>query len=162
MNNHQKRILSDFTNALNELDAVMASVTDDQLDWSELEGQWRIRQVLHHLVDDGNVYTFIIERALATPGCKVFFGGFPGNETWANRLGFDQRPITQAYALLRAQRLFLAELISHFPNRWGNQVSYHNEAGEKLVEQNVEKMILMLTEHMREHTAMIEDILSSH
>lgn len=162
MDEHQKHILSGFTNALDELDSVMQSVTDDQLDWSEREGEWRIRQVLHHLVDDGNVYTFIIERALATPGCKVFFGGFPGNETWADRLGFDQRPITHAFALLRAQRLFLAELISLYPERWGNQVGYYNEEGEKLVELDVERMILMLTEHMSEHTAMIQNILAAH
>lgn len=162
MNEQQEQVLSAFASALDELDAVMASISDDQLDWSDGEGQWSIRQVLHHLADDGNVYTFIIERALATPGCKVFFGGFPGNEAWAKRLGFDQRPVTNAYALLQAQRHFILELVSRYPDRWDNQVGYYNEAGEKLTEQTIQGMIIMLTEHMQEHTAQITHILAAH
>ena len=100
----------------------METVTEDQLEWCERAGEWSIRQVLHHLTDDGNVFTFIIERTLATPGCKVFFGGFPGNEAWADQLGFDQRPVTQDRALMRAQHNFLAELVIIFPDRWQNQV----------------------------------------
>jgi hypothetical protein len=159
MTDTQAPILDSFINAFNELDAMMVSVTADQLDWRETAGEWSIRQVLHHLTDDGNVFTFIIERALATPGCKVFFCGFPGNETWADQLGFDQRPVTNALALMRAQHNFLTELVSAFPDRWGNHVGYYNEAGEKQVDQSVENMLVMLTEHMREHTAMIENIL---
>jgi hypothetical protein len=162
MNKHQKQVVADFTNALNELDAVMESVTDDQLDWSEKEGEWSIRQVIHHLTDDGNVFTFIIERALVTPGGKVVFGEFPGNEVWAEQLGFDHRPITQAWELIHAQRRYLAELVSHFPDRWDNQVNYYNIGGEKLSEQSVENIIVMLTEHLREHVAMIGNILAAH
>lgn len=161
MDVNQAQILADFTTTLGGLDTVMESVSENQLDWSAQEGEWTIRQVLHHLTDDGNVYTFIIERALATPGCKVFFGGFPGNEAWADRLGFDQRPITRAWDLLCAQRRFLAELVSCYPERWGNQVWYYNEAGEQVTERNVEQLIQMLTEHMQEHTRMIENILAA-
>ena len=162
MDKHQEHIVTNFTAALDELSAVIASAGEDQLDWQEKEGEWSIRQVLHHLTDDGNVFTFIIERALATPGAKVVFGGFPGNEPWANQLGFDQRPVTQAWDLLLAQRKFLVELVCHFPERWGNQVRYYNDAGEKQGEQSVERMLIMLTEHMGEHTSMIKNILTAH
>lgn len=161
MDQHQKQIMADFTNALDELDTLMDSVTEDQLDWRETAGEWSIRQVLHHLTDDGNVFTFIIERALATPGCKVFFGGFPGNEVWADQLGFNQRPVTHARSLIRAQHNFLTELVNAFPDRWENQVGYYNEAGEKQVDQSVENILVMLTEHRREHIAMIKNILAA-
>lgn len=162
MNNDQAQILDNFTNTLNELNAVMETVTEDQLDWSAQTPEWTIRQVLHHLTDDGNVFTFIIEGALATPGCKVFFGGFPGNEAWADRLGFDRRPIEPALELLRVQRRFIAELVSCFPDRWSNQVGFYNEEGEKQGEQDVEGLIRMLTDHMGEHIQMITQILASH
>jgi hypothetical protein len=161
MDKSQERILNEFTNAIDELDALVGSLTEDQLDWRITAGEWSIRQVLHHLADDGNVFTFIIERGLATPGCKVFFGGFPGNEVWAAQLTFDQRPVTHALALMRTQSKFVAELVSHFPDRWGNLVGYYNEAGEKQVDQSVENMLAMLTEHRREHIAMIENILTA-
>lgn len=162
MNEDQQEIITDFTNALVDLDTVMEPVTEEQLDWIARDGGWSIRQVLHHLSEDGNVYTFIIERALATPGCKVFFGGFPGNEAWADSLGYDQRPIASAWDLLHAQNQFIAELVSRFPDRWDNPAGFYNEAGEMLTEMTVEKMISMLTDHMREHTAMIKTILTAH
>jgi ribosomal protein S18 acetylase RimI-like enzyme len=161
MDETQERILNNFINTFDELDTLIETVTAEQLDWRETAGEWSIRQVLQHLTDDGNVFTFIIERALATPGCKVFFGGFPGNEVWANQLGFDQRPVTQALALMRAQNKFVVELVSAFPDRWGNQVGYYNEAGEKQVDQSVENLLVMLTEHRRDHIAMIKNILAA-
>jgi hypothetical protein len=161
MNEHQIHIMADFTRALGELDCVMETISKDQLDWSESPGEWSIRQVLHHLTDDGNVFTFIIERALATPGCKVFFSDFPGNEAWSDRLAFNQRPIDCAWDLLHAQRRFLAELVSHCPERWENSVGFYNAACEKQGEQNVEGLLMMLTEHMQEHNRMIENILAA-
>ncbi len=129
MNEDQQVIITDFTNALVGLDTVMEPVTEDQLDWTARDGGWSIRQVLHHLTEDGNVYTFIIERALATPGCKVFFGGFPGNEAWADSLGYDQRPIASAWDLLHAQNQFIAELVSRFPDRWDNPLAFSMNPG---------------------------------
>jgi len=161
MEKSQERILNEFINTFGKLAAIIDALTEEQLDWREIEGEWSIRQVLHHLADDGNVFTFIIERALATPGCKVFFGGFPGNEVWADQLAFHQRPVTQALALMYAQNKFMVELVSAFPDRWGNQVGYYNEACEKQVDQSVENMLVMLTEHRREHLAMIENILAA-
>lgn len=161
MNEHQASILTNFTNVLDKLDTVMESVTEGHVDYSLQEGEWSIRQVIHHLTDDGNVFTFIIERALATPGCKVFFTDFPGNEAWADRLGFNHRPIDRAWDLLHTQRRFLAELVSYCPERWGNTVEFYNADGEKQGEQTVEGLLVMLTDHMQEHTRMIESILAT-
>lgn len=161
MNEAQQDLLDAFTGSMEELDQFLETVPEDGLDWTESEEEWSIRQVIHHLADDGNVYTFIIERALATPDCKVFFGGFPGNEQWADRLNFSQRPIQPALKLMRAQRAFLADLIARFPDRWDNKVGYYNESGEKMAERTVAEMIVMLTEHMQEHIQMIETILKN-
>lgn len=161
MDEAQQDLLDAFTGSMEELDQFLETVPEDGLDWTESEEEWSIRQVIHHLADDGNVYTFIIERALATPDCKVFFGGFPGNEQWADRLNFSQRPIQPALKLMRAQRAFLADLIARFPDRWDNKVGYYNESGEKMAERTVAEMIVMLTEHMQEHIQMIETILKN-
>lgn len=161
MNETQQAILDAFTNVMEELDLLLETVPEEGLDWAKSEDEWSIRQVIHHLADDGNVYTFIIERGLATPDCKVFFGGFPGNEAWAERLDFDQRPIEPALDLMHAQRVFLEELVARFPDRWENKVGYYNESGEKMAERTVAEMIVMLTEHMQEHIQMIENILDN-
>ena len=161
MNESRQDMLDAFTGAMKELDRIIETMPEDSLDWAKSESEWSIRQVIHHLADDGNVYTFIIERGLATPGCKVFFGGFPGNEQWAERLDFNQRSIEPALKLMRAQRVFLAELVARFPDRWDNKVGYYNESGEELAERTVAEIIVMLTEHMEEHIQMIVEILES-
>ena len=160
MNKSQQAILDAFTGAMEELDRLLETVPEEGLDWAKSEDEWSIRQIIHHLTDDGNVYTFIIERGLATPGCKVFFGGFPGNEQWAERLDFSQRSVQAALNLMRAQRVFLSELLGRFPDRWDNKVGYYNESAEKMAERSVADMIVMLTDHMQEHLQMIDNILS--
>jgi hypothetical protein len=159
MKQNKTDLLRNFTGALDDLDKVMAMVPESGLDWSEGEGEWCIRQIIHHLAEDCTVYGFILERALATPGCKVFFGEFPGNETWANRLAFDQRPINNALVLIRAQRTYFAEMLRFLPNLWENKAIFFNESGEKLAESSIYEMVSMLTEHMQEHTQTIERII---
>jgi hypothetical protein len=161
MDDKQKSVIEHFTGSLGQLDKVLAPVPESGWEWSEKEGEWTIRQILHHLAEDMIVYGFILERALATPGCKVFFGEFPGNQEWADRLGFNQRPVCLALDLIRAQRPFFSELFSLFPGKWENTVLFYNETGEKLAESNVEKMIEMLSDHMDEHVQMIEKIIAS-
>lgn len=162
MDEKQQKIIDAFKDSLASLDLLLEKIPENGLDWAEAEGEWSIREVLHHLAEDCNVYAFIIERALATPDCKVFFGEFPGNQAWGQRLGFGERPVEAAREFMHAHRKFLAELAGHFPERWENKVNFYNYDGEKISESTVEKMMLMLTEHMQEHTEMIKNILQVH
>jgi len=157
----EQKIIDGFTGSLEEFDAVLAKVPEGGLDWAQSEGEWTIRQVIHHVAEDCNVYTFIIERALAMPGSKVVFGEFPGNDAWADSLGFGERPVDPAIKLIHAHRKFLAELVSHFPERWDNEVRFFNEQGKELTTSNVKNMMIMLAEHMREHTEMIAKIIEA-
>ena len=155
-----QNFIDDFTNVLVDFDATLAKVPECGLDWVEKEGEWSIRQVIHHVAEDCNVYAFIVERALAIPGSKVIFGEFPGNMVWADRLGFGERPIGIAIELIHTHRKFLAELVAHFPDRWDNRVSFFDEEGQELATSSVKEMMVMLTEHMQEHAEMINNILS--
>jgi hypothetical protein len=161
MDADHKSLLDNFTSSLELFEAVFAKIPENGLDWSVKEGEWTVRQVVHHVTEDLTVYGFFIEQALAQSGSKVFFGEFPGNEAWADSLGFDQRPVSNALALMRAQRNYFAELINHFPDRWDNELLFYNHSGEKLSETTVRKMVTMLTDHMVEHFKMIKNILAS-
>ena len=161
MNQEQKNIINAFTCSLEDFNMVLRKVPEGGLDWSESEGEWTIRQVIHHVAEDCNVYAFIIERALALPGSKVVFGDFPGNDAWADRLGFGERPVEPAIELMHAHRKFLAELVGHFPERWDNSVRFFNDEGKELATSSVKEMMVMLTEHMQEHTEMVRNILKA-
>jgi len=161
MDQTQKNIINAFIKSLEDFDTFIKKVPEEGLDWNESEGEWTIRQVIHHVAEDCNVYAFIIERALALPGSKVVFGDFPGNDAWADSLDFGNRPVEPAVDLMHAHRKFLAELVSHFPDRWKNNVRFFNDEGKELATSTVKQMIIMLTEHMNEHTEMVTKILKT-
>lgn len=161
MDQTQKNIIENFYCSLDDFDAALKNVPGEGLGWAEGEGEWTIRHVIHHVAEDCNVYAFIVERALALPGSKVFFGDFPGNEDWADRLGFGERPVEPAIELMHAHRKFLAELVSHFPECWDNSVRFFNDEGKELATSSVKEMMIMLTEHMQEHTEMVRNILKA-
>ena len=162
MNTTQNTLVQDFLDVLVRFDAALNRVPSGGLDWAEKEGEWTIREVIHHLAEDCNVYTFIIERALATPGCNVIFGEFPGNEPWGKALAWHTRPVEPARELMHAHRVYLADLLSSLPDLWENTVHFKDESGKELGEQNLIQMVHMLTEHMDEHTQMIEKALAAH
>jgi hypothetical protein len=161
MSDQQKQIEA-FTRSLDAFDAALAQLPEEGLDWREGEDGWTVREIIHHVGEDCNVYAFIIEQALATPGCKIVFGDFPGNDAWGERLAWGERPVRPALDLMHAHRAWLAELVGHFPDRWGNAVAFYNDSGEELPGRNtVKTMLEMLTEHMEEHTEMIQHIVSA-
>ncbi len=159
MNQEQEKIINNFNNSLLAFNAVLEKVPVEGINWSEKEGEWTVRHVIHHVAEDCNVYAFIIERALAMPGSKIVFGDFPGNDIWAERLGFGERPTESAVALMRAHRAFLSDMVSYFPDRWDNNVIFFNDEGKELAKSTVKDMMIMLTEHMHEHTEMLSSIL---
>ncbi|MDF1519139.1 MAG: DinB family protein [Brevefilum sp.] len=161
MSQEQEKIIKNFNDSLLAFNAVLEKVPVEGINWSEKEGKWTVRHVIHHVAEDCNVYAFIIERALAIPGSKVVFGDFPGNDIWAERLGFGERPVEPAIELMHAHRKFLAELVSHFPDRWDNNVRFFDEEGKELATSSVKEMMVMLTEHMQEHTEMVSRILKA-
>lgn len=155
-------LIANFTGALDNFDAALKPVPESGLDWREGGEGWSIRQIIHHVAEDCNVYTFIIERALATPGTKMVFGGFPGNEPWADALGWDTKPVATALELMHVHRRFIAEMVSLLPDKLENEMLYLNDEGKELGKGDVESMLKMLTEHMNEHAATIQRIAAEH
>ena len=160
MSKNEDKLVQEFLDALVRFDSVLDRVPANGVDWAEDDGEWTIREVVHHVAEDCNVYAFIIERALATPGCNVFFGDFPGNQPWGKALKWHTRPIEPARELMHAHRSFLADLLLALPDLRENAVHFKDESGKDLAESNVTQMIEMLTQHMDEHTEMIEKVLA--
>ena len=122
---------------------------------SEPDG-WTIWQIVHHVADDGDIWSLCFKKAIATPGAIVRCEGFPGNEAWADALDFGQREIGPALDLIGAHRRFLAELLEHFSDRWDRSVRFAGDEGDVVATMTVRDMVNALTDHMLEHVATIE------
>lgn len=161
MNQAQQTVIDAFINSLKDFDTVLEKVPEGGLEWFEKEGEWTIRHVVHHVAGDCTHWAPIIEQALALPDSKVVFPPFPGNIAWGKSLGFGERSIETELELMHIHRKYLAEIVSYFPDRWDHHVSFFDEEGKELASSSIKEMIVMLTEHMQEHTEMVKNILGA-
>jgi hypothetical protein len=152
----EKEILSQFLSSAEILRNQTRSLSAADLDASDEPGGWTIRQIVHHLADDGDVWSMCIKKAIATPGALVRFEGFPGNEAWADGLAFDQRKIGRSLDLILAHRGYVAEILEHFAGAWDRSVRIANAEGQVVREMTVRDMVEMLTDHTMEHSFTID------
>ena len=153
--------LARFLAVANELVTIVGGLSDAELDLSRGPGQWSIRQIVHHLADDGDVWSMCIKKAVATPGASIRFEGFPGNEAWADALHFGERDIAFALQLIMAHRQYSTDLLRHL-DAWENSVKMVDAEGEVRREISVREMVEMLTDHMSTHVTTIQAICEAH
>lgn len=162
MDAQQQAVLDRFSAGPAQLQAELAQLSEMDLDWNEGPGSWSIRQNVHHLAEGGEFFGFAILRALATPGARVFFNDFPGNEPWAKALRCDQRPIEPALGLILAHWRYLAEVLGSLPDNWEHQVVYMDGEGVEQGRGTARGIVEMLSEHMEEHLTTIRRIKAAH
>lgn len=153
-----EQILSLFLSSAERLWTQVQDLSEADLDLPSEPDGWTIRQIVHHVADDGDVWSMCIKKAIATPGVLVRFEGFPGNEAWARALDFEHREVGPALDLIKAHRCYLAHLLEHFSDAWNRSIRLANAEGEVVGEMTVREMVKMLTEHMLEHVETIERI----
>lgn len=126
----QKETLALFNAGAAKLEKAVAGLSEKELDYSMTPGEWTIRQIVHHVSEDGDAWSMVIKKALVTPGILINFTGFPGNEAWANALAFDKRTLGAALSLLKAHREIITELATHFPDKWEQCATYPDVKGK--------------------------------
>jgi hypothetical protein len=151
-----QEILSLFIQSAEKLQELVQGFSAEDLDLvSEADG-WTIREIIHHLADDCDVWSMCIKKAIATSGALVRFEGFPGNEAWAEGLDFKTRQIEPAVGLIIAHREYLTNMLEHFSDAWDRTVRLANAEGDVVREFTVREMAKMLVDHMMEHVETIE------
>lgn len=155
------QLLARFLAVADELVGLVGGLSDAELDLSRAPGEWSIRQIVHHLADDGDVWSMCIKKALATPGAPVRFEGVPGNEAWGEALHSGERGVAPALHLILAHRQYLADLLRDLDG-WDNTVKLLDAGGEVQRELSAREMVEMLTTHMSTHVAAIQAICEEH
>ena len=138
---------------------LVSSLPENLIDASAAPGEWTIREIVHHVADDADLWCFAFKKAIACPGVPVRFEGFPGNERWFEALGFRTRPVAPALELIRAHRCMMAGLAACAPQDWSlANVELFGEQGTSLGKWSIDQIFSMLTNHLQEHIATIETI----
>jgi len=155
----REETLTLFLSSAERLETAVADLTETSLDLANSPGEWTIRQMVHHVADDGDAWSMPLKKAIATCGVPIRFEGFPGNEAWAEAMAFDKRDIAASLGLIKAHRQVMAELACYFIDDWdGRYVVIVDEHGREVQEVTLGQIIGMVTEHLMEHVAAIEGI----
>jgi hypothetical protein len=158
----QQVLITSLEGSIERLENDLGGLTYDQLDLSAdreaYPGTWTIREIIHHLADDGDVWSLRIKQAIATPGITVRMEGYPGNERWAGALDFEDRDAAPALRLVIAHCAYLIELLIRFAGSWDRTIRVIDVESGTERELSVLQMVQMLVEHMEEHMEQIENI----
>jgi hypothetical protein len=160
----QRKTLALFTSGAEKLEQAVSGLSEKELDCAFAPGEWTIRQIVHHVADDGDGWSFVLKKALGTPGVGFSFGepgDFPGNEAWSKALACDKRPIQASLSLIKAHRKLIEELAVYFAGSWDNYVTYLDLEGKKQ-KFTAAQIIGMLAEHLMEHVTTINAIKKKH
>jgi hypothetical protein len=158
----QQVLLTSLEGQIERFDYLVRGLTFDQFDLSAdkeaYPGTWTIREIIHHLVDDGDVWSLRIKQAIATPDVTVRLEGFPGNEVWAGHLDFEDRDVGPAVDLILAHCHYLIELLTRFSNAWNQSILLVDTQTSSERSMNILQIVQMLVEHLDEHLDQIEAI----
>jgi hypothetical protein len=154
----QEQTLSLFVSGADRLEKAVSGLSEDELDYSPAPGEWTIREIVHHVAEDGDVWSMQIKRALVAPGTRIHRAeGFPGNEAWANALAYRDRPIWASMSLLKAHRTVIVELSVRFADAWERNLVFVDSRGQER-SLTAGAIIKMVGEHLIEHVDTIEAI----
>jgi hypothetical protein len=158
--NTYKQVLELFSFSGERFVSVVRSLSESQINLPTAPGEWTIRQVVHHVTDDTDVWSINIKKAIAASGAIVRFEGYPGNDAWAESLNFADREVQTALDLLEAHHTYLVSLLKNFPHAWEHNVVIINEEGVLTGRMTVREIIQMLVDHLLEHLDAIESALA--
>lgn len=140
-----------------ELDAVLAGLSEADLELSKEAGSWSILYIIHHICDGDLLFLDAMRAALVASGKQTSRNFLGGNDVVPEQLDYAHRPIAPSIALFRAERGYVTTLGRLLPDAWerytvreeGRQISF----GELVTSSN---------RHSAEHIEEIYEIRRIH
>jgi catechol 2,3-dioxygenase-like lactoylglutathione lyase family enzyme len=146
-----------YLRGVDELEAAIAGLSDQDLDFSRRPGDWTIRQIVHHVADGETLFALAMKMALAEPG-RTFLWNWPNdNANYGRKLASDQRPIAPSIAFTRANRELIAQIAQHLPDTAERTV-----VGEDGQARSFDQMTQLCMRHCLEHVDDIHAIRKAH
>jgi hypothetical protein len=136
--------------------AVFASVLDGatpaELDARPFEGEWTVREIVHHLAD-GELSSAVRIRRLVAEERPEIAGYDEG--LYARRLYYDVRPIDASLEVVRAAREASATILDRLTDEEWARAGTHSEMGAY----GVETWLRVYAEHPYEHAEQAREVL---
>jgi hypothetical protein len=158
----REKILADFARGPQLLEESVAGLTDRELDYSAGEGEWSIRQIVHHVADGDDLWKSFVKAALGRPEGMLDLAWYwaQPQAAWASHWNYAGRPIGPSLELLRASRRHIGQLLEAIPGAWEREllVRWPNESRERVA---VGAIIELQANHVLSHVARIHQLRAS-
>jgi len=108
-----------------EVLAALDGITDPELDARPYDGEWTVREIVHHLADSEMTGAIRLRLLVATENPQIV--GYD-QEAFANRLYYD-RPIAPSLEAFRAARATTAAILDRLTEAEWLREGTHSEVG---------------------------------
>lgn len=136
---------------VDEVERAVAGLDDAALRRPEAPGKWSVLQVVQHLADTELVYGFRMRMILAhdVPEIQAY-----DQDTWTDRLRYNEVALADALAQLRVMRCANLRLVRSLSDRELDRFGIHEERGEE----SVRRIVQLIAAHDLVHRRQIERI----
>jgi hypothetical protein len=163
MSEKHDHLLKKYLQLPDRLEAAVAGLDEAGLDLKSKDG-WSIRSYVHHTVEGELIWQVNLRAAAGCDGIEFPMGWYFTQEqdTWAERWGYDRRPVGPALALFRASTRSLVEFLLCLPEAWdkSGRITWSGEQQETVL--SVRDIVIMHIRHTDQHAADIRAILQNH
>ena len=144
-----------YASGIQAVEEALAGLTEADLDLTREETKWTIRQIVHHIADAELFWEVAIKAALGNCGCLYDASWYIINNKWAEPLQYAARPIDGAFALYKAIRAQMLELLEYVPDPWEKYVLFHWANPDEARRWTVDEMIAWQSRHVLIHVDQI-------
>lgn len=130
------------------LEAALAGVSPEELDFKPGPGDWSVREIVVHLADTDLVAASRIRYLIGEPGVTIV--GFD-QEHWGRSMNYAAQPLDAAVALFRALRTSTAAVLRQAPASVWEHAGMHTKYGT----QTLEWIVGHFGDHLDAHRATI-------
>jgi hypothetical protein len=149
-------ILARYKDGPAQLQAVLAGLSQAELDAVPDAENWSIRQIVHHIVDGDDIWKTFVKIALGNNEATFelqWYWDMP-QTTWAESWAYASREIEPSLALFQANRCHIAQLLGEIPDAWERSLPIRWPHGES-ERVTIGWVIEMQARHAMDH---VEDI----
>ena len=145
--------------AVNE---ALAALDVAHVDLTRMEGEWSIRQIVHHISDGHALWACAIKAALANPECQYRHDWYSPENEYAVTLDYAGRDISPALALLQANTQHISQLVHHLPGALERGIHFAWPWEYEPRRLRVEDMLMSQAYHTFAHCEEISFIRQAH
>lgn len=139
------------------LESIVSEFSDVELDFNP-DKKWSVRQIVHHIVDSDAIVKTMIFAAIGNPGCTYDQSWYQIDNEWISTLACDQRDISSAVTLFKANIIHLENLLLKLPEAWDSFLIFKWPKNPEGIKLTVEYLVLSRIQHAEHHIKRIREL----